>query len=207
MRWWPACCRGSRWSTATSSPRPPIDRIAAGAGAGIDVMVGTNTDDWQTVPGPRWRDRPGHRRDPDRAVAATAISRGGLWAAGRSDARRLSRRTSRRQTPATCSRLIQTDWWCRIPAIRLADAHAKSPAATYMYEFAWRSPQFDGRLGACHALEIAFVFDTLDKGPNQMLGPLLGIDPPQPLATAIWFCDASTSTYCCPGFVDILCYC
>ena len=49
---------------------------------------------------------------------------------------------------------IQTDWFCRIPAIRLADAHAKNSPATYMYEFAWRSPQFDGRLGACHALEI-----------------------------------------------------
>ena len=33
-----------------------------------------------------------------------------------------------------------------------------------MYEFAWRSPQFGGRLGACHALEIPFVFDTLWEG-------------------------------------------
>src|SRR4029079_371103 len=45
---------------------------------------------------------------------------------------------------------VQNDWWCRIPAIRLAEAHATSPAATFMYEFAWPSPAFDGRLGACH---------------------------------------------------------
>src|SRR6185436_10397711 len=28
-------------------PAPPIDRIAAGAGAQVDVLVGTNTDDWR----------------------------------------------------------------------------------------------------------------------------------------------------------------
>jgi para-nitrobenzyl esterase len=51
-----------------------------------------------------------------------------------------------------------------------------------MYEFAWRSPQLNGLLGACHALEIAFVFDTLDKSFEPMVGPLLGRDPPQRLA-------------------------
>jgi para-nitrobenzyl esterase len=50
-----------------------------------------------------------------------------------------------------------------------------------MYEFAWPSPQFDGRLGAVHALEIPFVFDTLDQ-ELPLLGPLLGPNPPQQLA-------------------------
>jgi carboxylesterase type B len=52
-----------------------------------------------------------------------------------------------------------------------------------MYEFAWRSPAFGGLLGACHGLEIPFVFDTL--GPGAMLGPALGDDPPQGLADAM----------------------
>jgi carboxylesterase type B len=47
-----------------------------------------------------------------------------------------------------------------------------------MYEFAWRSPQFGGRLGACHGAEIAFVFDTLGDGSEA----LAGADPPQQLA-------------------------
>jgi carboxylesterase type B len=86
---------------------------------------------------------------------------------------------------------IQTDWYWRIPAIRLADAHTKNSPATYMYEFAWRSPQFNGRLGACHALEIAFVFDTLGNGTE----PLLGLDPPQQLAEimhAAWVAFATS---------------
>jgi hypothetical protein len=47
-----------------------------------------------------------------------------------------------------------------------------------MYEFAWRSPQFGGRLGAAHGVETPFVFDTLGLGTE----PLLGRDPPQSLA-------------------------
>ena len=58
---------------------------------------------------------------------------------------------------------IVTDWFYRIPAIRLAEAHTKGSGTTYMYEFAWRSPKFDGKLGACHFLEVPFAFDTLDK--------------------------------------------
>jgi carboxylesterase type B len=76
---------------------------------------------------------------------------------------------------------IQGDWLFRMPALRLADAHAASPAGTYMYEFTWRSPQFNGRLGACHGLEIPFVFDTLPEGND----PLLGTNPPRQLADAM----------------------
>ena len=77
---------------------------------------------------------------------------------------------------------IQTDWYWRIPAVRMADAHAMTTrASTYMYEFAWRSPQFGGRLGAAHSVEIPFVFDTLGLGTEPLLGP----HPPQSLATAM----------------------
>jgi para-nitrobenzyl esterase len=63
-----------------------------------------------------------------------------------------------------------------------------------MYEFAWRSP-VAGPMGACHALELPFVFDTIDLGPSQMLGGLLGPEPPQALAAAMhgaWVAFAAT---------------
>ena len=75
-----------------------------------------------------------------------------------------------------------TDWWVRVPALRLADAHAPAPGGTFMYEFGWPSPIMDGRLGSCHALEMPFVFDTLDLRHHQMMGGALGTDPPQELA-------------------------
>ena len=50
----------------------------------------------------------------------------------------------------------------RIPAIRLAEAR-QGAAATYMYQFNWRSRAFDGALAATHSLEIPFAFDNLDQ--------------------------------------------
>jgi carboxylesterase type B len=88
-------------------------------------------------------------------------------------------------TPGDLLAAIQTDWFWRNPAIRLAETHARRAATTYMYEFGWRSPQFNGALGACHALEIPFVFDTLGCGTEALWGP----NPPQSLADtmhAVW---------------------
>lgn len=53
----------------------------------------------------------------------------------------------------------------------------------HRYEFGWRSPSFSGRLGACHALELPFVFGTLDaaSGPDALLGQ----DPPRELSAAM----------------------
>jgi len=35
-------------------------------------------------------------------------------------------------------------------------------APVWMYSFAWRTPVFGGRLGAFHALDVPFAFDTID---------------------------------------------
>ena len=39
-------------------------------------------------------------------------------------------------------------------------SHAGSGLSTYVYLFGWESPYADGTLGACHGLEIPFVFGT-----------------------------------------------
>ncbi len=154
-------------------PARPIDRIVAGAGAGIDLMVGTNTDEWRL-----FLVVTGAIEHVTAEALAGAVAAYGLPVETTLAAYRAAHPGA---SPGDLLAAIQSDWWCRIPAIRLADAHAKSASATYMYEFAWRSPQFDGLLGACHALEIAFVFDTLGNGTE----PLLGDDPPQQLADAM----------------------
>jgi para-nitrobenzyl esterase len=155
-------------------PARPIDRIAAGAAAGIDVMIGTNTDEHRLflVPGGAI----------DRVTAETlagAVAAYGLPVEATLTAYRAAHRGA---SAGDLLAAIQTDWYWRIPAIRLADAHARGGSVTYMYEFAWRSPELNGLIGAGHALEIAFVFDTLDKDFEPMLGPFLGTDPPQRLA-------------------------
>jgi len=57
---------------------------------------------------------------------------------------------------------IITDFMFRIPTIRFLEAQLKHQQNTFNYLFTWESPGLDGNLGACHALEIAFVFNTLN---------------------------------------------
>jgi para-nitrobenzyl esterase len=49
-----------------------------------------------------------------------------------------------------------------IPTSRLAEAQAKHQPDTFVYLFDWESPARRGAMGACHALELPFVFGTLD---------------------------------------------
>lgn len=56
----------------------------------------------------------------------------------------------------------ETDLYYRLPMLQLCAAR-RGMASTFQYLFAWPSPALRGRLGACHALEIPFVFGTLDE--------------------------------------------
>ncbi|MHA1987474.1 MAG: carboxylesterase/lipase family protein [Promethearchaeota archaeon] len=59
--------------------------------------------------------------------------------------------------------VFQTDFYFRILSIRVAEAKSRHQKNTYMYLFSWPSPWMNGKLGACHALDIPFVFGNLDK--------------------------------------------
>jgi carboxylesterase type B len=154
-------------------PARPIDRIGTGASADVDLLIGTNTDEHRL-----FLVSVGAIDHVTNVALAAAVAAYRLPVEATLAAYRQMHPDAR--TPGDLFAAIQNDWYWRLPAIRLADAHAASAAsaATYMYEFAWRSPQFGGRLGACHALEVPFVFDTLGRATE----PLLGGNPPQPLA-------------------------
>lgn len=46
-------------------------------------------------------------------------------------------------------------------SVDCARQRARLGAPTYAYEFAWQSPAFGGKLGACHCLELPFTFGDL----------------------------------------------
>jgi len=161
-------------------PGPPIGRIAAGSSGQVDLIVGTNTDDWRLwllVSGAMAQITDEMLTGPVAAYGYQSLAAYGL-PVGKALAAYRARYPQ--SVPGDVLAAVQTDWWMRIPAIRLADAHAGGAAGTYMYEFAWPAPG----LGAVHAIEIPFVFDTL--GPNvPLFGPMLGDDPPQELADSV----------------------
>ena len=154
-------------------PAPPLDRVRAGAAADIDLLIGSNREETRLF----LLSDGSIDRITEEALAGIAAAYA-LPAEGLSAYRAAHPGASVGDLFST----IQTDWYWRVPAVRLADAHASNArAGTYMYEFAWRSPQMGGRLGAAHSVEIPFVFDTLGLGTE----PMLGRNPPQSLADAM----------------------
>ena len=67
-----------------------------------------------------------------------------------------------RNNPFDVLNAITTDYIFRYPSIRVAEAKSKYNNNTYMYLFTYRTPVLGGIYKATHALEIPFVFGTLD---------------------------------------------
>lgn len=142
-------------------PGAPLERIAAGSGRQVDMVVGTNVDDWRlwlVVSGAIGQITDEILTGPVRGRGYQCLAAYGLVPEA---ALAAYRARYPRASPGELLASVQTDWWMRIPAIRVADAHARagagSAAGTYMYEFAWAAPG----LGAVHAVEVPFVFSTL----------------------------------------------
>jgi para-nitrobenzyl esterase len=149
-------------------PARPIDGIAAGNGRDVDLLVGTNQDEHRLFLVPT-----GVADATDEAMLQMTAAGLGLSGSG------LAAYTAATSNSGDALAAMLTDWFFRIPAIRLAETHE---GASYMYEFAWASPLFGGRLGACHGLEIGFVFDAIDDEEGELL---YGSAPPAELAHAM----------------------
>ena len=152
-------------------PAHPLSAIAAGAGAGVPLLTGTTTEEVRLFLVPSGA----AAFVSDEALAGLLGAMGistqvaGLYRANRPGAS---------AGDLLCALL--TDRFFRLPALAVAQARSAGPAPTYIYEFAWRSPV--GDLGACHALEIPFVFDNLTaSGAELVLGPA----PPKSLASQL----------------------
>ncbi len=166
-------------------PEPPLDRLRAGASADIDLLIGSNTQE------ARLFQVPGGLIDQVTDDFLTGMA--GAYGLPVETALAAYRDLYPGGSAGDIFAAIQGDWLFRIPLLRIAEARAAldRSAPTYMYEFAWPSPQFDGRLGAGHALEIPFVFDTL----GHQTEALHGAEPPQTLADAMhgaWVAFAKT---------------
>ncbi|MDF3300136.1 carboxylesterase/lipase family protein [Streptomyces tropicalis] len=170
-------------------PTPPVDAIDAGAAAGIDVLVGTNRDEYRLFLVPTGMSALVGEEMLERAATGYGLKPVEGVAAYRAAFEEAS--------PGLLLAEIATDWFYRIPALRLADAQSRHGARAYVYEFAWQPPTFDGQLGACHASELPFVFDALD---DPAFVGLLGPHPPQQVADAMHAAWVAFATAGDPGW-------
>jgi para-nitrobenzyl esterase len=170
-------------------PDLPIKQLFAGAGTGVDVLVGTTTEEYRlfTVP-------PGLIDQLTDEALAQRIAAYGLPHA---ETLHLYHAAAPEASAGDLFSALVTDWFYRIPAIRMAEARVAHAQPAYMYEFAWRSPRFTRRLGACHALELPFVFDNLQQNEHQAL---TGPGAPQAVADAMHAAWVAFATSGDPGW-------
>ena len=139
-------------------PRDPFAAIQDGLSRDVAVLIGTTLEEMKlfglmdmearTLDGASLlarceRNIPGHGRGIVGAYRQARTARGEsvappeLWCA------------------------IETDRIFRRPAMRLAELQRVHQPDVYTYLFTWVCPLMEGFLGACHAIDLAFVFGTL----------------------------------------------
>lgn len=144
-------------------PAPPLRSIGNGSARGVPVMVGTNRDEWKLfmVSDPRAFN---FREEQLKRRFERVLSR--LGDRGPDLTRRAFETYYRVWGPrggevADRWAAFQSDRIFHYPASRLADLQCPYSEQTWAYLFEWSPPLIGSRLGACHGLELPFVFGTL----------------------------------------------
>jgi para-nitrobenzyl esterase len=146
-------------SETESLPEAPIDVIRQGGAATVELIVGANRDEWKLFSVMN----PAHFELDDASLSKVVASRLQFVDGADPDHMIEAYRSTRPEAaPWDLLDAIETDHRFRVPAIRLAQAQSVHQESTYSYQFNWLSPARRGRLGACHALELPFVFGTFE---------------------------------------------
>jgi len=153
-------------------PEHPLKLLAKGAGKSVEMLIGTNAEELSFWFAPIYFDilLP-------KFVARWLLKHvipdasGILEVYGSND---------RHQHGGKVLERVLTDLAFRWPARQYAAAHQ---GQTHVFEFDWSSNACNGKLGACHGVDMPFVFKTLSvaSGPRGMAG----MNPPQELADRI----------------------
>jgi para-nitrobenzyl esterase len=141
-------------------PGVPTRLTAEGASGDIPMIVGTNLEEWKLF----------SMGDPnkDKVDRAEIVSRLSSFVPANLAAaivERYYQARERRGDDTSAPEVldaINSDVMFRMPALQLVEAQLKHNPEVYNYLFTYRSPVMGGIFGACHALEMGFVFGTHD---------------------------------------------
>lgn len=154
----------------TVLPRHPLEAFADGAASDVRVLVGSNREEsrlFLVAPGAI-----------DHVDEPTLV--GGAGAYGLSpEGLQLYREHRPDASPGDVMAAVVTDWFFAVPAVRHAEARAAGGGTTWAYRFDRPDRSENHGFGACHAVEIPFVFDTIGLEQSK---PLIGDTPSQAVA-------------------------
>jgi para-nitrobenzyl esterase len=144
-------------------PEQPLAAIAQGLSGDVPTLVGSNRDEWKLF---MTGDRAG--RDLDEAGLAERIRRALPAKNGEGEAvadaaieayQRVGGPRGRR--PSERWTAFQSDRVFHYPATRVADLQSRHQPKTWSYLFEWTPALVGGRIGACHGVELPFVFGSI----------------------------------------------
>ncbi|UOR13729.1 carboxylesterase/lipase family protein [Halobacillus amylolyticus] len=141
-----------------SLPEHPEKALAAGAAKGVPILIGTTKDEFRlfTFFDPIWKNG-----DPKDVANMFGRTFGSRWP--KISDQFLDKGEKLTQTLYDQLMTLRVFFY---PAIKLAEMQLEQDAPVWMYRFDWQSPVSNGRLKACHALEIPFVWNTIDSAKS-----------------------------------------
>jgi para-nitrobenzyl esterase len=173
----------------TVLPAHPLEAIAAGRGGDIPLMTGYNREEARLFL---------VAADTIDLIDDATLDASALGYGLTLDHLDVYRANRAGQSPGDILAAMTGDRVFTIPALRVAEARAATgTATTWVYRFDRpRIPENHG-LGACHAAELPFVFDTITR---EELRPLIGDNPSQAIADTTHGIWVSFITHGDPGW-------
>ena len=141
-------------------PKDPTQAVRDGSSKDIPLLVGSNLEEWKLF----------LMMEPhlDQVDRTAIVERLGHYIPSRYADQIVEQyyqaRTKRGDDtgPVEMLSAVNSDLMFRIPSLQLVEAQQVHNQAVYDYLFTYKSPVAGGMLGACHALEMSFVFATHD---------------------------------------------
>jgi para-nitrobenzyl esterase len=150
-------------------PGPVPAAVAGGSARDVDLLIGSNADEYNLfIWGVAEHLRPASTDPSEYWPSGESAAAMNVYAANRPGADALA---------LFAAVAGDASFW--LPAVRLAEAQASAGGNVWMYSFDWTTPVEGGRLGACHGLELPFLFG----GPTWPA--FVGDHPPAELGAAM----------------------
>jgi len=152
-------------------PESPLVALGRGSAEGVSILAGTNKDEWKLFMlgdlRARRMDEAALRRRFARVLPEPVAERA-------YDAYRIAPHARREADPRERWSAFQGDRVFHWPAARLLELASRHSRETFAYRFSWSPPLLERQIGACHGIELPFVFGTILE---PWLRPWLGAMP------------------------------
>jgi len=147
-------------------PQSPIDAIAAGAAADKRLLAGVCRDEYHffqyagVLAGTVKMDS---LREVDDQEIQRRFERGLPGNGARAfEYYHSTVKPDPRRSPLDVFSAMESDRLFRVPTLRLLDAQSRHNADCWGFQFTWQSEPFGLPLGACHVVDVPFVFGVTD---------------------------------------------